>query len=240
MGAAIVTGGATRVGRALCLRLARRGHPVVVHYRSSAAEADSLVAEIHAAGGQALAVQADLVDEAACRSVMDATVAWRGAPGILVNNASIFTRETLAETTEASLVAEFWPNFFAPVLLTRFFAEASAGGTVINLLDRRIKSNDTRFFAYTLAKKSLANFTELAAVALAPAIKVFGIAPGPILPPPGQDMAYLKEKGGKRLLDDTLDPEAIADALEALLGLRGATGQTLFIDAGQHLLGNGV
>lgn len=238
---AIVTGGATRVGRALCVRLARRGHPVVVHYRSSAAEAKSLVAELRAAGHEALAVQADLVSEDACRTVIEAAVAWRGVPGMLVNNASIFTRETLAETTEVSLIAEFWPNFFAPVLLSRFFAvQATGGGVVINLLDRRVKANDTRFFAYTLAKKALADFTELAAVALAPAIKVFGIAPGPILPPPGQDMAYLKEKGGKRLLDDPLDPEAIADAMEALLCLRGATGQTLYIDAGQHLLGNGV
>ena len=135
---AIVTGGATRVGRALCMRLARRGHPVVVHYRTSTAEAESLVAEIRSSGGQALAVAADLVNEAACRTVIEAAVAWRGAPGILVNNASIFTRQTLAETTEASLVAEFWPNFFAPVLLSRSFAAQASGARRMSVLAKNL------------------------------------------------------------------------------------------------------
>jgi NAD(P)-dependent dehydrogenase (short-subunit alcohol dehydrogenase family) len=127
------------------------------------------------------------------------------------------------------------------MLLTReVVASHGEPGVVVNLLDRRVKANDARFFAYGIAKKGLAAFTEMAAVALAPRFRVFGIAPGPILPPPGEDLAYLKEKGGRRLLDDELDPGAIVTALHALLSLRGATGQTLFIDDGQHLLGNGV
>jgi pteridine reductase len=238
---ALVTGGATRIGRELCLTLARAGGAVAVHYRSSGHEAASLVEEIHAAGGQAAALQADLSSEAACKKLVEAAREALGGLDVLMNNASVFTRESLLQTTQQSLEREFWPNLFAPMMLSRFFAEGVSGdGVIINLLDRRITANDARFFAYSLAKKGLADFTKLAAVELAPRIKVHGIAPGPILPPPGESPAYLKEKGGRQLLDDELDPGAIAGAMMALLGLRGATGQILYIDNGQHLLGNGV
>lgn len=238
---ALVTGGATRIGRELCLHLAAAGAGVAVHYRSSEEEARSLVAEIKKQGGIAAAFKASLDSGDACERLMSDARSALGPVSILVNNASVFTREALSEVTEESLIREFWPNLFAPVLLTRLMANAKpAEGHVINLLDRRICAEDARFFAYSLAKKNLADFTRLAAVELAPAIKVHGIAPGPILPPPGKDLAYLKEKGGKQLLADTLDPAAIAEAMMALLSLRGATGQILFIDNGQHLLGNGV
>lgn len=238
---ALVTGGATRIGRALCLALAQAGAAVAIHYRNSETEARGLKQDIERLGGWAQTFQAELNNEEACRSLIAEVTAWNGAPYLLVNNASVFTRETLAEVTETSLLQEFWPNLFAPMLLSKYFAEKVTGsGVIIHMLDRRITANDTRFFAYGIAKKALADLTTMSAVALAPRIKVHGIAPGPILPPPGQDEAYLKEKGGKRLLDDTLDPSAIAAAMMALLSLRGATGQIIYIDAGQHLLGNGV
>lgn len=238
---ALVTGGATRIGRELCLTLARAGASVAVHYRSSTDDASTLVEEITHAGGQAVMLQADLSSEAACQKLVENARDELGGLNLLVNNASVFTRESLLETTQASLEREFWPNLFAPMMLSRFFTQGvEDDGVIINLLDRRITANDARFFAYSLAKKGLADFTKLAAVELAPRIKVHGIAPGPILPPPGESLAYLKAKGGRQLLDDDLDPGAIAGAMMALLGLRGATGQIIYIDNGQHLLGNGV
>lgn len=238
---ALVTGGATRIGRALCQALAAAGAAVAIHYRSSEREAAELMKEIEKKGGWARTFQAELNSEAACRRLIDEVASWNGAPYLLVNNASVFTRETLAEVTESSLLQEFWPNLFSPMLLSKFFAEkVTDTGVIIHMLDRRITANDTRFFAYGIAKKALADLTTMSAVALAPKIKVHGIAPGPILPPPGQDETYLKEKGGRRLIDDPLDPTAIAAAMMALLSLRGATGQIIYIDAGQHLLGNGV
>lgn len=238
---ALVTGGATRIGRELCRTLARAGASVAVHYRSSEGDAASLVEEIRTTGCRAVMLQADLSSEAACKKLVEEACGALGGVDVLVNNASVFTRESLLQTTQQSLEREFWPNLFAPMMLSRYFAAGLAGeGVIINLLDRRITANDARFFAYSLAKKGLADFTMLAAVELAPRIKVHGIAPGPILPPPGESLAYLKEKGGRQLLDDALDPAAIAGAMMALLGLRGATGQILYIDNGQHLLGNGV
>lgn len=239
---ALVTGGATRIGRELCRTLGRAGAEVAVHFRSSAREAAEVVSDIEATGGRAVMIQAALNDEEACRNlVREAGERLGGSLSILVNNASVFTREKLVELSEASIMREYWPNLFAPMLLSRYFAGAKPEeGVIINLLDRRITANDARFFAYSLAKKGLADFTRLAAVELAPRIKVHGIAPGPILPPPGESAAYLKEKGGRQLLDDPLDPAAIAGAMMALLSLRGATGQIVYIDNGQHLLGNGV
>ena len=239
--AALVTGGATRIGREICLTLARAGASVAVHYRSSGAEADEVMEMIRAEGGDAIAVQADLISEAACRAVVQEAGSLEDTLSILVNNASVFSRESLLDVTEASLSHEFWPNLFAPVLLSRFFAEGKPeSGVIVNLLDRRIAANDERFFVYSLAKKSLADFTRLAAVALAPEIKVHGVAPGPVLPPQGEDESYLEKKGGRVLINDKLDPLAIAEAVMLLVSLRGATGQMLFIDKGQHLLGNGV
>ena len=241
MKTALVTGGATRIGRALSLSLAAAGWRVAVHYRHSAGEAAEVVEAIRTAGGEAVAVGAALDSGEACRAVVAEATAALGPVTLLINNASSFNREPLIAMTEASVMDAFWPNLIAPMLLTREVATAhDLPGVVVNLLDRRVKANDERFFAYGIAKKGLAAFTEMAAVALAPRFRVFGIAPGPILPPPGEDAAYLVEKGGRRLLDDPLDPEAIVGALHALLSLRGATGQTLYIDDGQHLLGNGV
>jgi len=238
---ALVTGGATRIGREICLTLAHAGASVAVHYHTSAIEAEDVVKQIRAAGGRAEAISADLRSEEACRTLVKDAGKLEDPLSILVNNASVFTRESIHELSAESMLGEFWPNLFSPMLLSRYFAGTKPSeGVIINMLDRRIQSNDARFFAYSLAKKSLADFTKLAAVALAPSIKVHGIAPGPILPPPGEGEAYLKEKGGLRLLDDKLDPSAIAGAVMALLSLRGATGQILYIDAGQHLLGNGV
>lgn len=237
----LVTGGATRIGRELCLTLARAGAAVAVHFRSSAREAGDVVSTIEAAGGRAVMVQGDLNSEVACRDLFAKAAGLLGPLSILINNASIFTRERLADLTESSLYREFWPNLFGPMLLSRYFADQQLEeGVIINMLDRRIEANDARFFAYSLAKKGLADFTRLAAVELAPRIRVHGIAPGPILPPPGEGPGYLKEKGGRQLLDDALSPASIAGAMMALLSLQGATGQIVYIDNGQHLLGNGV
>jgi len=239
--AALVTGGATRIGREICLALAAAGAAVAVHYRFSEREAGEVVATIIERGGKAIAVSGELKSEETCRALISDASRLGPPLSILVNNASAFNRKSLFDITEESIMNEFWPNLFGPMLLTRFFADQKPDpGYVINLLDRRIQANDERFFTYSLTKKALADFTRLAAVALAPTIKVHGIAPGPVLPPPGQDESYLREKGGKRLLNERLDPAAISGAVMALIALRGATGQILYIDSGQHLLGNGV
>lgn len=235
---ALVTGGAVRLGRAICLALAKEGAGVIVHYRHSREEAKSLVAEITDAGGQAWALAADLMSEEACEGLVARSLEAAGAVDILINNAAVFSRDRLADVTEAKLLAEFWPNLFAPVLLTRLFAANVSEGHVINLLDRRITGHDISAVPYQLSKKGLEEFTALAALELAPSFRVNAVAPGVLLPPPGEGMAYLKEFGGEIPLDHVCSEADISEAVLYLLNSRAHTGQVLFVDGGKNLLGN--
>jgi pteridine reductase len=229
---ALVTGGAVRIGRAICLALARAGADVTVHYRSSSTEAASLCAELEAMGVTAWARQADLSDAGA----IDAFMASVAPVDILVNNAAVFNKGRLDGLSAQALLDQFVPNLFAPMLLTKAFAAQGRPGAIVNLVDRRITSLDRSCVAYLLAKDALATFTQVAALELAPRITVNAVAPGPILPPPGEDASYIKEKAGPVPLGKPLGPDDVADAVLYLLKSDAITGQILFVDGGQHLL----
>ena len=229
---ALVTGGAVRIGRAICEALAREGANVIVHYGTSEREAGELCEELRAKGVTAKAVRADLADPADLQRLLPAA----GPVDVLVNSAAVFHKDRIGDVTAEKLLGEFWPNLFAPMLLTRAFADQGRPGAVVNILDRRITSHDTSCVPYLLAKKGLAEFTALAALEFAPGITVNAVAPGPILPPPGKDSSYIKEQGGVVPLGVTFEPKDVADAVVFLLKQDKVTGQVLFVDGGQHLL----
>lgn len=235
---ALVTGGAVRIGRAISLALSERGARVVVHYRNSAREAAELARHIRSRGGEAWRAAGDLEREGAADELMRTAIGLAGAVDLLVNNAALFHRDSMATLTEAGLREEFQVNFFAPLLLTAALARQGRDGQAIHLLDRRIASLDPDHVSYTLAKKALAEATRLCALALAPRIRVNAVAPGPALPPPGEAPDYLKEKAGPIPLGRPADPEAIAEAVCFLATQPGVTGQVLYVDGGQHLLGS--
>lgn len=237
--AALVTGGAARIGRAICLALAARGAHVVVHYHRSARDAAELTRLVRGRGGKAWAIQAALDSEKACSSLIRRAAARAGRLDILVNNAAVFHKDSLRGVTGDKLQAEFWPNLFAPMLLMRAFAERARKGKIINLLDRRITSLDTSCVPYLLSKKALAEVTRIAALELAPRITVNGVAPGAVLPPPGRGAKYLRDQAGPVPLNRQVRPEDVAEAVVFLLEHDAVTGQVLFVDGGQHLLGNG-
>ena len=234
---ALITGGAVRLGRAITVALAERGVHPVIHYRSSAGAAHALQAELGAAGAAASVVGGDLVSQEACEQVIGSARREAGSIDVLVNNAAVFRKESLAEATEQSVMAEFWPNLFAPLFLMRAFAEAEGRGDVINMLDRRVTSNDTGCVSYLLSKKALYELTKVAALELAPSVRVNGVAPGVLLPPPGEGEAYVKAHGGFVPLEYRCRPEDIAAAVVYLLEADCHTGQVLFVDGGKHLLG---
>jgi NAD(P)-dependent dehydrogenase (short-subunit alcohol dehydrogenase family) len=237
---ALVTGGAVRLGRAMVERLAAEGCGVVIHCHRSRREADQLAADLRARGTAAAVVQGSLTTQTACARIIRTARRAHGRLDILVNSAAVFNRQGLAEITAKSLRDEFWPNLFGPVLLTQAFAAATRRGHVINILDRRIASHDATCIPYLLSKKALAAFTEVAALALAPRIRVNAVAPGPILPPPGKGARYLREHAGRLPLGRAPAVDEVAEAVVALVCSRSTTGQILFVDGGQHLLGNGV
>ncbi len=224
---ALVTGGAVRIGRAITEALQRAGVEVVVHYRNSAAEAKAL---------SPFTVQADLQSLEACSRLIGQV----GPLDILVNNAALFTKDTLADTTPDRIQREFQINLFAPMELTRLFAAQAERGAAVNLLDRRIRCNDTTCASYSISKKGLEEFTKLAALEYAPEITVNAVAPGPVLPPPGGNAESARELAGGIPLEQLPAPENIAETVLFLLQAESITGQVVFVDGGQHLLGNGV
>lgn len=224
---ALVTGGAVRIGRAITQALQEAGVEVVVHYRNSEAEAKALSPHT---------IRADLHSPDDCSRLIERA----GKLDMLVNNASIFTKDTLAAATPERVRREFQINLFAPLELMRTFAAQSERGAVVNLLDRRIRCNDVSCAPYSMAKKGLEALTKLAALEYAPRISVNAVAPGPILPPPGRGAESACEWAGAIPLDALPTPEQIADATLFLLRADSITGQIIYVDGGQHLLGNGV
>lgn len=225
---ALVTGGAVRIGRSITEALQAEGVDVVVHYRHSSTEAMAC---------SPYTVKADLEHPEACSALIEKA----GPLDILINNASLFTRDHLAEATPERVLREFNVNLLAPLELTRSFAaQAVSGGAVINLLDRRIRANDASALPYSISKKGLEELTKLSALDLAPRIRVNAVAPGPILPAPGGTEASFIEAAGTIPLELHPTPEHIAEAVVFLLKADYCTGQVIYVDGGQHLLGNGV
>lgn len=237
---ALVTGGAVRIGKAICEALAGEGCNVVIHCSRSMQAADQLAASLSAKGVKAWVAKEAIDSETDCRALMAAALKMSGGLDILINNAAVFHKSRLKAVSEQKLRIEFGINLFAPILLTRLFAEQTDAGSVVNLLDRRIKANDVDCMPYSLSKKGLASFTEEAALSLAPNITVNAVAPGPVLPPPGRGGQFLMDRAGRIPLKLRITPQDIAEAVVVCLKMRSMTGQTLFLDGGQHLLGNGV
>ena len=236
----LVTGGAVRLGRAICEELASNGARVLIHYRSSSDEAEALAESLRMRGGQADTVSGALDTEIGCADVLNQAIQHGTLRG-LVNCAAAYERHLLEESDEAAMLSQLRPNLFAPLALTRGFAAQADAGVVINLLDRRIAAHDEKAIPYQLSKVALAELTRLAALELAPGIRVNAVAPGPVLPPPGlEDSDYLLHQAGKTPLGQVCDPAAVARAVIFLMKEPAITGQIVFVDGGQHLLGNGV
>lgn len=232
---ALVTGGSVRIGRAICEMLADGGADVCIHYNTSYPEASAFRDQLEKRGVEAHIAEANLMTETACTDLMEKAVAMMGPLDILINNASVFNKETLDEANMDVWMGEMWPNFFAPAQLMRAFAVHSDQGKIINLLDRRVTSYDTTCVPYLISKKALAELTQLAALHYAPRITVNGVAPGAVLPPPGKDEHYIKDHAGHVPLDMQVTPEDVAKAVRFVLENDAITGQIVYVDGGQHL-----
>ncbi|MBI1775919.1 MAG: SDR family oxidoreductase [Proteobacteria bacterium] len=236
--AALVTGAARRIGRALALDLAREGWDVALHYQSSAAEAEAVAAEIRGLGRRAVALPADLAAESETASLVPEAVAALGPLGLVVNNASRFERDGALTATRASWDAHLETNLRAPFVLIQSFARQlpeAAQGNVVNILDQRVWNLTPAFVSYTLSKAGLWTLTQTMALALAPRIRVNGIGPGPTLPSPRQSAEHFAEQSASTPLGIGTTPEEICRALRFILAAPAMTGQMIALDGGQHL-----
>jgi len=237
--AALVTGGAKRVGRAVALALARAGWDVCVHYDRSRDAAEETAAEARAAGVRAAVAQADLADAAAASALLGRAAEAVGPLSCLVNNASIFEMDKIETVTVESWDRHLDVNLRAPLLLSQAFArqlpDSAAEGNIVNLLDQRIWRLTPYFLSYTVSKTGLWTLTRTLAMALGPRIRVNGIGPGPTLQSERQTPEQFARQQASTLLGRGAPPEEIADAVLFLLRTPSMTGQMLALDGGQHL-----
>ncbi len=233
---ALVTGGAVRIGAAICRALARAGVDVCIHYRSGGEAAAKLAAQLCELGTAADTVQADLADASAIEAMLEYCRSGEKPLDIVINNAALFNKQRTHELTPENISREMRVNLMAPMLITAGFVKRAARGKIINLLDKRIEQVDPNAIAYGVSKKGLAAFTRAAALDLAPHFTVNGVAPGAILPPPGEGEEYLKEKAGPVPLERQCTPDDIAEAILYLLRTDAVTGEIICVDGGQHLL----
>ncbi|HYG49048.1 MAG TPA: SDR family NAD(P)-dependent oxidoreductase [Allosphingosinicella sp.] len=231
---AIVTGGAKRIGAALCRALAEDGWHLLIHYGRSAGEAEALAREL----GHAAAVGADLAAPDSARRVMAALEDLPPAR-LLVNNASRFAYDGADDFTVEGWDAHLATNLRAPALLSQAFAaRAEGGGLIVNLLDAKLAHPNPDFFTYTLSKAGLAALTELGARAWARrGIRVCGIAPSVTLLSGAQSQDNFDQVHALNALRRGVRVEEIVAALRFIIATPTLTGQTLTLDGGQRFLG---
>lgn len=237
-GAALITGAAQRIGRAIAIELARQGRPIAVHYGASKAAAEDTVGEIERDGGHAVALGADLAREEQVRALLPAAEAALGPIDCLINNAAAFERDSVENATRASWDAHMETNLRAPFVLIQAVAErlpAGRTGNVINILDERVWNLTPHFVSYTLSKSALWSLTQTMALALAPHIRVNGIGPGPTLPSPRQSDEEFARQQAMMPLGRGTTPAEICTVVQFILAAPAMTGQMIALDGGQHL-----
>lgn len=237
---ALVTGAAKRIGAAMARALAADGWRVVIHCHRSADQAEALQAEIEGEGGIARVVRADLAEADAAERLIAQAASPEAPLGLLVNNASRFDYDTHLDFDVEGWTRHLDVNLRAPALLTRAFATAlpaDANGLVVNMLDVKLFSLNPDFFTYTISKYGLLGLTELSARALAPRIRVNGIAPAVTMVSGPQSRENFDKAHTHNPLKRGVQVEEIVAALRFIVATPTLHGQVITLDAGQRLMG---
>jgi NAD(P)-dependent dehydrogenase (short-subunit alcohol dehydrogenase family) len=237
-GAALITGGARRIGRALVIAAADAGFDVAIHVRGIDDEAETAAAEVRTRGRKATILACDLRKESTTVALVGEAEAELGPVTLLVNSASAFEQDAFADMNRASWDAHMETNLRAPLVLAQAFARrlpAGREGLIVNILDQRVLRPTPEFFSYTLSKAALWDATRMLAQALAPRIRVNGIGPGPTLPSIHQDEADFTAEARATLIGRSVAPNEIGQALRYLIDAGSVTGQMVAVDSGQHL-----
>jgi len=235
-GTALITGAANRLGASLARGLAANGYRVVLHFASSGADAEALATDLGA--DRAAIVQADLTDRQARAGLIAAAVKPFGPLTLLVNNASVFERDSAGTLDEATWDRHFALHAEAPAFLSQdFAAQLPEGqtGNIINIIDERVLQPAPAAFSYNLSKSVLWMATRTLAQTFAPRIRVNAIGPGPILPEAGQSLADFTARSTDNPLQHAAGPDDAVQAMLFLLNAPTMTGQMLAIDGGEHL-----
>lgn len=237
--AALVTGAAKRLGRAIALDLAREGWDIALHYNSSDSEANDAAQEIRALGRAVALVKADLAVETETESVVGRAVAALGTVTALINSASLFENDDWTSATRASWDKHIAVNLRAPFVLAQCFAHAlpkDAYGAIVNIVDQRVLKPTPQFISYSLSKAGLFWLNTTLAQALAPRIRVNAVGPGPTIINARQSEADFRRQREATILGTGAEPADVCRAVRFLLDADAVTGQMIAVDGGQHLI----
>lgn len=229
--AALVTGGAKRIGRRIALLLASMGYNIALHYNKSRREALETMREIKKQGRECMCYHCDFLNSKETSSLVKKVRADFPSLEVLVNNASVFKRAPLIKTDQKLLNEQVSVNFKAPFILSQEFARLVKKGHILNMLDSGIKGTQPNYSAYLTSKKALGYFTLLAARELAPGIRVNAVAPGFIMPQIGEEKSFRRilKKSPLKIKGEILYLEK---AIKFLLDDKYITGQVIFVDGG--------
>lgn len=245
----LVTGAAKRLGREIALALAKDGWQVAVHYRHSAEDAIKTVADCTQLAGGSAAFCADLTNEAEVRTLLPQVIQRFGRVDAVINSASTFEHDTAASFSFASLNRHLHSNTGAAILLaqalhTHLLARATQSGqaaigprgVVVNLLDQKLWNQNPDFFSYTLSKAALEAATTMLAMAMAPQMRVVGVAPGLTLTSHMLTQEKFEQLHRLSPLGRSSTPADVAATVKFALDNQSITGTTLLVDGGQHLM----
>ncbi len=233
--AALITGCSKRIGRKIALKLANSGFDIAIHYNNSKKEAQLLKEQILQLNVACEIFHADLSLNYYEQLIKEVAAKFLNL-AVLVNNASIFEETRFLETSVNQFEDHFDINLKAPFFLSQYFAKIQKHGVIINMLDSRVAKSSKQYFSYLLGKKTLADFTKMAAIELGPDIRVNGVAPGKTEFSLGlENKDYYNQLSASLPLKQIADSDQVAHAVQTLIENESLTGQILFIDGGENL-----
>ena len=237
----LITGAATRVGKAIALHFAERGWNIAVHYFRSSSKARKLKKIIEQNWVKVVLIKADLKNPEQVEKIMPLAKRKLGPIDCLVNNAALFEKDDISNFTTRSWSDHLNINLLAPAILIKQFAKQASKKTVsniINIIDQRIFNLTPFFMSYTISKSGLRTLTKTMAMRLGPNIKVNGIAPGPTIKSKRQTDKQFRNQVKSTLLKKSVRLDDICGAIEFLINNNSITGQIIAVDSGQNLSWN--
>jgi len=237
----LITGAATRVGKAMALHFAEKGWNIALHYFRSSSKAKELKKIIEQNWVKVALIKADLKNSKQVEKIVPLAKKKLGAIDCLINNAALFEKDDISNFTTKSWNDHFNINLLAPAILTKQFAKQASKKTVsniINIIDQRIFNLTPFFMSYTISKSGLQTLTKTMAMRLGPNIKVNAIAPGPTIKSKRQTDRHFRNQVKSTLLKKSVRLEDICDTVEFLINNNSITGQIVAVDSGQNLSRN--
>ena len=235
---ALVTGGSKRIGKQICVDLAKNGYDIIIHYNKSKTSANILKSEIAALGVRCEIIKCNFNDRSQVDKFYSKASKLLGKISCLINNASVFENDKILNFTPKSWDKHLDTNLYAPIKLSKDFAKEyknEKNGNIINILDQGVINPSIAFFSYNISKAALHSATVILAKSLAPNIRVNAIGPGPTIKNEYQSDKNFKKQVKSTLLKKGSKPTDISNTLNYILATESLTGQLIVVDGGEHL-----